>query len=86
MYLSLHNAYVELGEEEKARAAIKRGVPRLVHRLEALGGPRYERGFLLQLAHNAAFLAVADRYNLLPDSILEALRAADEEAIRPTLV
>ena len=79
VYLALHDANMELEREEEARAAIARGLPRLRHRLDALGGRRYVRGFLLQLPHNAAYLAVADRYGFLSDDIIEALAVAEAD-------
>jgi hypothetical protein len=69
VFLALHDACVDLGELHEARRAIARGVPRLVTRVKGLSGTPYGRPFLTQLAPNAALLAAAEAYALVPDEI-----------------
>jgi hypothetical protein len=73
VFLALHDACVDLGRLEEARAAIMRGVPRLVTRVRGLGGTPYARTFLTQLAPNAGLLAAAEAYGPVPDEIAGAL-------------
>jgi tetratricopeptide (TPR) repeat protein len=73
VFLALHDACVDLGKLEEARAAIVRGVPRLVTRVRGLGGTPYARTFLTQLAPNAGLLAAAEAYGPVPDEIGVAL-------------
>jgi hypothetical protein len=69
VYLALHDACVALGDEAAARAAIERGIPRLVTRIDGLAGTPYARGFLTELSPNAGLLAAARTYGLVPASI-----------------
>ncbi|MGA7118613.1 MAG: protein kinase [Polyangiaceae bacterium] len=73
VFLALHDACTDLGKLEEARGAIARGVPSLVKRLKGLGGTRYARTFLTQLAPNAGLLAAAEAYGLLPGDAIGAL-------------
>jgi tetratricopeptide (TPR) repeat protein len=82
VFLALHDACIDLGELEQARAAIARGVPRLVHRLRGLAGTPYPRAFLTQLASNAGLLAAAEAYGLIPDEVTAAL-AIEGDGARP---
>jgi hypothetical protein len=69
VYLALHDACVDLGDHAEAREAIKRGIPRLVTRVQGLAGTPYARDFLTQLTPNAGLLAAAEAYGLLPAAI-----------------
>jgi hypothetical protein len=73
VFLALHDACVDLGSEDEAKDAIRRGIPRLVTRMEGLAGTPYVRGFLTELAPNAGLLAAAERYGLVPDTLAAAL-------------
>jgi hypothetical protein len=73
VYLALHDAYTELGQEEGARDAIRRGIPALVRRLQGLVGTPYARLFLSELPYNARLLAAAEGEGLVPDSIHRVL-------------
>jgi hypothetical protein len=78
VFLSLHDACVDLGELQEARGAIARGVPRLVTRLRGLAGTPYGRPFLAELAANAGLLAAAEAYGLAPAEISGALGDLEE--------
>jgi tetratricopeptide (TPR) repeat protein len=69
VFLALHDACVDLGRLEEARAAIARGVPRLVTRVRGLAATAYARTFLTQLASNAGLLSAAEAYGLLPEEV-----------------
>jgi tetratricopeptide (TPR) repeat protein len=69
VFLALHDACIDLGRLEQARAAIAHGVPRLVTRLRGLAGTHYARAFLTQLAPNAGLLAAAEAYGLVPAEV-----------------
>jgi tetratricopeptide (TPR) repeat protein len=69
VFLALHDACIDLGRLEEARAAIAHGVPRLVTRLRGLAGTHYARAFLTQLAPNAGLLAAAEAYGLVPAEV-----------------
>jgi eukaryotic-like serine/threonine-protein kinase len=73
VYLALHDAYTELGQEDGARDAIRRGIPALVRRLQGLVGTPYARFFLSELPQNARLLAAAEGEGLVPDSIHRVL-------------
>jgi hypothetical protein len=79
VFLALHDACVDLGRLEDARAAIARGVPRLVTRLRGLATTAYARTFLTQLASNAGLLSAAEAYGLLPEEAAGAM-AGDPQA------
>jgi tetratricopeptide (TPR) repeat protein len=69
VYLALHDALVDLGDQAGARDAIRRGMPALARRLQALVGTPYARLFLTDLPHNARLVAIAEEDGLVPDSI-----------------
>jgi hypothetical protein len=69
VYLALHDAYIDTGEEESAREAVGRGMPALLRRLHGLVGTPYARQFLTELPQNGALLAAAEGYGLVPEEI-----------------
>ena len=69
IYLALHDAYVDLRDEDGARDAIRRGIPALARRLLGLVGTPYARLFLTEVPHNARLVAAAEDDGLVPDSI-----------------
>ncbi|HET9930724.1 MAG TPA: AAA family ATPase, partial [Polyangiaceae bacterium] len=69
VYLALHDALVDLGDETGARDAIRRGLPALARRLQALVGTPYARLFLTDLQQNARLVAIAEEDGLVPDTI-----------------
>lgn len=73
VYLALHDAEQELGDEERAREAIRRGIPALVRRLHGLVGTPYAWLFLTELPHNARLLAAAEDEGLVVDSVHRVL-------------
>ncbi len=76
VYLALHDAYVELGNDSAARDVIRRGIPPLVRRLQALIGTPYARTFLTELPHNARLVAAAEEDGLVPDSIQRVMEGS----------
>jgi tetratricopeptide (TPR) repeat protein len=66
VFLALHDACVDLGNLKDARAAIDRGMPRLVKRVQGLSGTPFARGFLTELTANAGLIAAAEAYGLVP--------------------
>ncbi|HEX7667320.1 MAG TPA: protein kinase [Polyangiaceae bacterium] len=66
VFLALHDACVDLGDEKEARDAIARAIPRLVTRVLGLSGTPYAKDFLTELAPNAGLLAAAEGYQLVP--------------------
>jgi serine/threonine protein kinase/tetratricopeptide (TPR) repeat protein len=86
VFLALHDAYIDLGRLEDARAAIARGVPRLVTRLKGLAGTPYARAFLTQLTPNAGLLAAAEAYGILPTEVTAVLASPpDVEEVAPAV-
>ncbi len=73
VFLSLHDACVDLGMLKEAREAILRGIPRLVTRLRGLAGTPYGRLFLTQLTANSGLLTAAEAYGLVPEEISDVL-------------
>jgi predicted ATPase len=73
VYLALHDAYMELADDERARVAIGQGMPALLRRLQGLVGTPYARQFLTELPDNARLLAIAESYGLVPDAIHRVL-------------
>ena len=69
VYLALHDALLDAGEEEAARRAVARGMAPLLRRLHGLVGTTYARQFLTELPQNAALLAAAEGYGVTPDEI-----------------
>jgi serine/threonine protein kinase len=76
IYLALHDAYRDLGDEVGAREAIRHGIPALVRRLQGLVGTPYARLFLSELPHNARLVAAAEDDGLVPDSIHRVMEGA----------
>ncbi|MDP9001089.1 MAG: AAA family ATPase, partial [Myxococcota bacterium] len=86
VFLSLHDACIDLGRLEDARSAIARGVPRLVTRVRGLAGTPYARAFL-SLASNARLLSASEGYGLLPKEAMASSMDADlGQQSRPALV
>ena len=69
VYLPLHDACVELEDADHAKQAVIRGLQPLQRRLEGLLGTTYARLFLTELPNNAALLAAAEGYGLVPERI-----------------
>ncbi|MDX2051846.1 MAG: protein kinase [Polyangiaceae bacterium] len=69
VYLVLHNALLRQEQPEAARLAVQRGMQPLVKRVHGLAGTAYARLFLTELPSNAALLAAAEGYGLIPDEI-----------------
>jgi tetratricopeptide (TPR) repeat protein len=78
VFLALHDACVDLGDEREARDAIARAIPRLVTRVLGLAGTPYARDFLTELAPNAGLLAAAEGYQLIPLEIRGVLARVDK--------
>ncbi len=79
VFLALHDAYVADGKTDEAKAAIKRGIPRLQTRVRGLSGTPYAKEFLTELASNAGLIAAAKKYCSLPDDLAQIADAAPEE-------
>jgi len=73
VYLALHNAYLDVGNQEQARNAVARGIPWLERRVEGLAGTPYAQLFLTEIPHNAELLAAAERFSLVPDKLHRVL-------------
>ncbi len=73
VFLALHDACVDLGQLEEAKAAIARAMPRLVTRLVGLSGTPYSREFLTDLSSNAGLIAAAEAYGSVPKQIAQIL-------------
>lgn len=69
VYLVLHNALLRQDNADAAREAVFRGMQPLVKRVHGLSGTPYARLFLTELPSNAALLAAAEGYGLVPDEI-----------------
>jgi tetratricopeptide (TPR) repeat protein len=78
VHLALHDACVDLGLLDEARDAIAKGIPRLVTRVRGLAGTVYTYPFLTEVPSNAAFLAAAEAYGVVPAELQGAL------SVRPT--
>jgi hypothetical protein len=77
VYVALHDALVDAGHHAEAKQAILHGMPRLVKRMHGLSGTPYAKDFLVHDGSNAALLAAASGYRLVPAEIDELL-ARDE--------
>lgn len=75
VYLALHDACLDRGDEAEARDAIRQGIPPLVRRLRELVGTSYAWLFLTELSHNARLVAAAEDEGLLLDSVHRVLEA-----------
>jgi serine/threonine protein kinase/predicted ATPase len=79
IYLTLHDAYVDVGDLQSAREAMERAIPLLERRLKGLEGTPYARAFLVNLPHNAGLLAAAEAYGYItpPIEAVLAMPASD---------
>jgi tetratricopeptide (TPR) repeat protein len=73
VFLALHDAEQQLGNSDAARNAVARAVPHLLRRLQGLSATAYAHAFLTDLPHNAALLAAAEGYGLVPDQVHRVL-------------
>jgi len=73
IYLTLHDAHVDIGDLKSARGAIERAIPHLERRLKGLEGTPYARAFLVTLPHNAGLLASAEAYGCVTKPIEQIL-------------
>jgi hypothetical protein len=71
VFLALSEACIDLGDEDGARDAIARGMGPLSRRLQGLSGTPYAMNFLTDLPQNAALLASAEQYGLVPPHIAD---------------
>ena len=76
VYLALHDAYMDQGQEEEAKEAITRGLFPLQHRIDGLMGTAYARLYLTELPNNAQLLARAEEYGVVPDRIHRLLESS----------
>lgn len=77
VYLPLHDAFVALGDADHAKGAVTQGLKPLQRRLEGLLGTAYARLFLTELPSNAALLAAAEGYGLVPERIHRLLETSN---------
>jgi hypothetical protein len=75
VYLALHAALIDLGDEDGARQAIGRGLAPLLRRMQGLVGTPYAKQFLTELPDNARLLAAAESNGLVPDAIQRVLES-----------
>jgi hypothetical protein len=75
VYVALHDAHQATGNEDAARDAVMRGMPALLRRLHGLVGTPYARQFLTELPQNAALLAAAEGFGVVPEEIRRLLEA-----------
>ncbi|MBX3211005.1 MAG: protein kinase [Labilithrix sp.] len=73
IYLALHDVLVSLGRHDEAKSAIARGLPRLVTRVHGLRGTPHARDFLMKVSSNAALLAAAEGYGIVPPELTDIL-------------
>jgi eukaryotic-like serine/threonine-protein kinase len=86
VYLALHDAYMDQGRLHEARSAVASGMPRLEKRYLALTVPEHAQAFLRDLRANAALLAAAEAYGILPPNIAsQASKALAETASNAAL-
>ena len=71
VFSALHDACIDLGDADGAKDAIARGMGPLARRLVGLTGTPYAKNFLTDLPQNAALLANAEQYGLVPPHIAE---------------
>ncbi|MFO0614058.1 MAG: hypothetical protein U0414_15805 [Polyangiaceae bacterium] len=77
VYLALHDACVDAGDLRAAKAALERGMPFLERRLKGLENTSYAHSFLTSLPQNAAMIAAAEVYGLVPHALNEVTRRGD---------
>jgi serine/threonine protein kinase/tetratricopeptide (TPR) repeat protein len=73
IYLTLHDAYVDVGDLQSAREAMERAIMPLERRIRGLEGTPYAQAFLVNLPHNAGLLAAAEGYGCLTPLIEQTL-------------
>ncbi len=76
VFVALHRAHLDVGEEAQARDALSRGMAPLLRRISGLAGTPYERNFLTDIPDNAALLAAAEGHGLVPEKIHRILERA----------
>jgi hypothetical protein len=77
VFLAYHDAAIDLGDEELAKAAIAQGVPLVQRRLQGLSGTPYAKLYLTELPHNTRLLALAEELGVVPDSIHRSLEGSN---------
>ena len=70
IYVALHGASVDLGDEAGARTAVERAIRALSRRVFGLRDTPYVRGFMA-LSHNATIVDAADVLGVLPAELAE---------------
>jgi hypothetical protein len=75
VFLAYHDAAVDVGDEELAKAAITQAVPLVQRRLLGLAGTPYAKLYLTELPHNTRLLALAEELGVVPDAIHRALES-----------
>ncbi len=81
IFLTLHDVHTELGDADKARAAIAAGLPFFMRRVRSLTASLYQHQFLIELDDNARLVTLATAYGLTepyPELIAERIRPATE--------
>jgi len=73
IFLTLHDAHVDMGDLKNARDAVERAIPLLERRLKGLEGTPYARAFLSNLPHNASLLTAAEAYGYLTPTLEKVL-------------
>jgi tetratricopeptide (TPR) repeat protein len=73
IFLTLHDAYVDIGDLKNARDAIERAIPLLERRIKGLEGTPYARTFLSNLPQNASLLTAAEAYGYLTPILEQVL-------------
>lgn len=73
IFLTLHDAYVDIGDLKSGRDAVERAIPLLERRLKGLEGTPYARAFLSRLPHNASLLTAAEAYGYLTAALEKVL-------------
>ncbi len=73
VYLVLHDCHKDGGDEDEARHAVERSMPRLLRRVRGLVGTPYARLFLTELPQNSHLVAIAEAYGVVPDAVHQVL-------------
>ncbi|MDF3069389.1 MAG: Protein kinase, partial [Polyangiaceae bacterium] len=77
VFLAYHDAAMDVGDEELAKAAIAQAVPLAQRRLLGLSGTPYAKLYLTELPHNTRLLALAEELGVVPDAIHRALESGN---------
>jgi hypothetical protein len=77
VFLAYHDAAMDLGDSELAKAAISQAVPLVQRRLLGLAGTPYAKLYLTELPHNTRLLAIAEELGVVPDAIHRALESGN---------